>query len=154
MWEVKTSKLGSQGATSIKSWFQVDWKANYLSNGVAGSFRVQTSLLVSGSIKKPTQMVPHSESCPVYFIEIIYLPAEQIRCLSQSPALGRENFNLHRIHRAKGQLKIPLSWHCCCCYSEWDTDTHPFLVLLTLVSPQDRVWWKFFETVNIYLDPQ
>lgn len=53
---VKTSKLSSQGATSIKSWFQMDWKANCLSHGVAGSFRAQTSLLVSGSIKNQPKL--------------------------------------------------------------------------------------------------
>lgn len=138
---VQASKLGSQGATSLKSWFQVDWKANCPSNGVARSFKAQTSLLVWGSIKNQTKLyhIVNLALCICIFYKK-YLSAVQIWCLSQSPALGRENFNLHRTQRAKVQLKLPLSWHCCCSYSEWDTETHPYLVPLTLMSPQDRVW--------------
>lgn len=56
---VQTSKLSSQGPRSLNSWFHIDRKANgatTLSNGVASSFRAETSLPDLRSLKKQSKL--------------------------------------------------------------------------------------------------
>lgn len=75
---VQTSQLSSQGATSLKSCFQVDWKANRataLSNTVAGSFRAQTPLPDSGNIKTQSHTTWWILPCMIYKN---YLPSSRL----------------------------------------------------------------------------
>lgn len=161
IWELcetdQTSKLGSQWAASLKNCFQVGRKANRAtapSKGVAGSFRAQTLLPDSGSIKNQRCTTWWILPCMFYKN---YLPTfQQTWCLSNPPVLGSEDFNLPRIQRAQGQWqhKLPLSWHCCSSYSGNGTQTCLFLVpwhSRHLRTDSDE---SCLETANIYVDPQ